>query len=67
MGCRSSSAVLGYLQAQLRAPRSILLLMFTHCQSLDALSAPVAQVLEIYIKMPPSLNLVKIVASMVVV
>ena len=49
MGCQSSSAVLGYLQAQLRASRSVLLLRFTQCQSLDALSAPVAQVLEIYI------------------
>ncbi len=49
VGCRSPSTDLSYLQAQLRASRSILLLSLAHCQSLDALSAPVAQVLEIYI------------------
>ena len=49
MGCRSPSTDVSYLQAQLRASMSILLLSLAHCQSLDALSAPVAQVLEIYI------------------
>ena len=66
MGCRSPSTDLSYLQAQLRASRSTLLLSLAHCQSHDALSAPVAQVLEIYIN-APSLNLVKIMASTAIV